>query len=178
MIQSVSDGFGYLGVGRFFKGGSGQTILYDSAGFSYSMEAKLPNGRLWACNFVDKNGAVCPAKAVTRSNKIIEWKSSHHHLPSKEYQFQEEEEIGKLVTNVGRGSFHFIDRQGFKYFKDNEFPGHKYAWRCSMKKRLKCKARLRTIGSRIYGRSNEHNHGPEFGPDEVVFDDTDPLEMS
>ena len=83
------------------------------------------------------------------------------------------DEIGKLVKNVGRGCFHFIDPQGFKYFKDNEFPGNKYAWRCAMKKKIKCKARLRTVGCKIYGRSHiQHNHLPSEGDFSI---ETDPL---
>ena len=97
-------------------------------------------------------------------------------MPSKESE-QYLAEVGKLVKNTGRGSFHFIDPQGYKYFKDNEFPGNKYAWRCSMKKKIKCKARLRTVGCKIYGRSHvEHNHLPEPVTDFAQVE-ADPLDQ-
>ena len=152
----------FLEVGRFYKTNVGDHVLLDNTGFSYQIDYRSKDGSAdiyWQCNMTETQ---CFARATTRGNKIVDLKGGHLHLPSKEPQYTGEE-IGKLFKNVGRGSFHFIDPQGYKYFKDNEFPGNKYAWRCSMKKKIKCKARLRTVGCKIYGRSSvQHNHLPDL----------------
>ena len=49
-----------------------------------------------------------------------------------------------------------------------------------MKKKIKCKARLRTVGCKIYGRSHvEHNHLPEPVTDfsQVEADPLDQLDQ-
>ena len=168
----------FLEVGRFYKTNLGDHVLVDNTGFSYEIDYRSKDGAeiFWQCNATEGQ---CFARATTQGNKIVELKGGHLHLPTKEPQHSGEE-IGKLFKNIGRGGFYFIDPQGFKYFKDNQLPGNKYAWRCAMKKKIKCKARLRTVGCKIYGRSSvQHNHLPEdFGDTTEEIDvsqiDSDP----
>ena len=147
----------YLEIGRFDKDINGESVLLDSCGFTYHMESENNGNFHWICDYHDPNNPPCLARAVTHENRILELNGAHVHLPLKE----PEEETGRLVKNIGRGSFSFIDNNGYKYFKDNVFQGNRFAWRCALKRKTQCKARVRTIGAKVYGRSGAHNHGPD-----------------
>ena len=65
----------------------------------------------------------------------------------------------RLVTSKGANCAILVDNLGFTYSRaQSNCYGQMTSWRCSKKKRLKCKATLYTQDNWICQKRNEHNH--------------------